>query len=193
MKKILLFIAMALACGCFAENLLQNPAFTELDENGHPVGWVVSHPNHLRNHRARVTVEEDVNPTVRYLRIDKLSGPVPMQAGDQEVAVPPGATALRIRAKMRGHGLRQGEENWQMAGIGLTFLFADGTSLPGNMGLWIRLPEGSSDWKEYETVIPVRNQAPRASLSIVPHGWAGMLDVQWVEMQAVMEEPGDNP
>lgn len=173
-----------------AENLLKNSAFTELDEHGHPEGWIISNPVHLERHSAKVSVEEVVegDQSIRFLRIEKKAPSENLAVGNQEISFPAGTTAIRIRARMRGRDLVAGNENWHVAGVALTYLFEDGTARPGNMDKWIRMPEQDSDWEIYETLIPVRDDATRASLAFVAQGWQGVHDIQLIHAQAIRTE-----
>ena len=173
-----------------AENLLKNSAFTELNEHGHPKEWRISNPVHLERHSAKVSVEEEIreDQTIRFLRIEKKSPSENLAVGDQEIVFPEGTTAIRIRARMRGRDLVAGNVNWHVAGVALTFLFDDGSARPGIMSKWIRMPEMNSDWAVYETVIPVRDDATRASLAFVAQGWKGVHDIHLIHAEAIRNE-----
>lgn len=187
MRNPLIWILLSFSSLIFGENLVKNGEFTEWTEDGHPAVWKVSHPNHLANEVVVVKQGADVDngKVVTFLQVVKNSRTVNVEVGSQEILIPEGTEALRIRAKMRGIGLIEGEQAWQMAGIGVTYFTPSGAAKPGEMGKWIKLPRLDSDWVEYDTVVPVRDASTRASVGFVSQGWSGTLEVQWIRVEAV--------
>lgn len=169
------------------ENLLANSDFSALNEHGQPENWGISHPTHLERNSVAVKMDQErIGGASRpFLTIEKTEGVENVAVGNQDFSFPAGTQAIRIRTRMRGRNLTEGTKFWHVAGIGLTFLFEHDTPKSGDMSKWIKLPAGNSDWTEYESIIPVREGATRASIAIVSQGWTGALDVQWIRAEAV--------
>ena len=164
---------------------LENSAFDQKDEHGHPAGWGVSHPVHLERNHSRVRVIEEEN--LSFMRMQKLEPVENVNFGGQEVDIPEGAVALRVTVRMRGAAVKQGPDNWHFPGVGVTYFLGTDETRPGQMDRWIRLPEGDSGWRVYESDIPVRGNARRASIGIVSQGWTGAADLADIQVQAVFE------
>lgn len=163
---------------------LENHAFQEADEHGHPAGWGVSHPVHLERNDSKVEIVREEN--FSYMRMVKTGPAENVDFGGQEVEIPDGAIALRVTVRMRGFRVAQGPGNWHFPGIGVTYHIGTDEARPGRMDTWIRLPEGDSAWRVYETDVPVRDNAGRASIGIVSQGWTGAADLADIQVQAVM-------
>jgi hypothetical protein len=163
------------------ENLIENGKFEMVDSNGHPQGWTVSHPDYLR--KCETTVEMLAEGDTTFYRVTKHAASSP-ELGSQEITIPPGTGSLLVKIKMRGSGIVRGAERWALPGIAVTYLFEgseDGK--PGSLDKWPVIPVGDSDWQEYEVIIPVRDNAPRASISIIGQGWTGTADFTDVEVE----------
>lgn len=190
MRTLLLTCFLMLSVTASAENLLLNSDFSELNEHGYPAEWGISHPTHLERNAVAVKMDQETTASSPspFLHIEKSEGVENVSVGNQDFSFPAGTKAIRIRTLMRGRKLTMGSKPWHVAGIGLTYLFESDTPKSGDMSRWIQLPLGNSHWIEYETIIPVRDGATRASIAIVSQGWAGELDVQWIRAEALPEE-----
>lgn len=94
---------------------------------------------------------------------------------------------MYLQSRMRARNIKHGEKFWHTPGVGISYLYADGSARSGDMSMWLRVPEGDSGWKIYEATIPVRDNAPIASISVVAQGWSGILDIDWILVRAVPE------
>ena len=186
LPTILAALALAAASAQAIEaenNLITNPKFETADSDGHPEGWHVSHPNYLK--QCQTTVEMTAEGETPFYRVTKAAGSGP-GLGWQEIQIPEGTTALRVAVKMRGQNIVRGAEGWAYPGVSVTYLF-DGSDQgkPGSWDKWPVLPTGSSDWQDYEAIIPVAEGAKRASVGIISQGWTGTADFAEVVVEKV--------
>lgn len=191
MKRILFAVFISSMIGSlFAEErslVLLEENFDVVDGSGHPEGWKVSHPNHMEKNGVRIEMKKikDGGEILSYFNIEKIEATSSVMLGSKEVTVPVGTTFLRITSRIRAFDIVYGDKNWHIPGIGVTYLFEEDEAKPGLMSKWIMLPKGTSLWKEYTTEIPVRENARRASIALVSHGWTGEMDVDWIIVEAV--------
>ncbi len=156
-------------------NLVTNGNFELADANGFPADWTCSHPNHLL--KCETTIELMSEGDVSFLRIVKMAASEP-GVGWQNIKIPEGTAALRIAAKMRGKSIVRGVEEWQVPGVGVTYFYGDEDSAkPGQVGKWLKLPTGDSEWEVYETIIPVRDGATEGRITIIGQFWTGTFDI----------------
>lgn len=163
-------------------NLIVNGNFEKVNRYGHPEGWTVSHPNYLADRSVEVMVLNDGERN--YWRVTK-NNVNHVDLGTQKVDIPEGTKALRIRVRMRGEDIVAGDQHWMLPGVGVSYLYPDGSTRPGVMSKWIYLQSGSSPWIIYDTEIPVRDNAPQASISLSGHGWTGTAEFADVTVEAV--------
>jgi hypothetical protein len=189
MKALVTILISALTGLGVNADLVKNFDMAEIGEHGFPAHWRISHPVHLEQNHTRVSREEvteggNVFPVLRVIKTEQINN---VQVGNQEVDIPPGTTAIYIQSRMRARDVQYGDAFWQRPGVGLTFLFEDGSSRSGSLDRWLHVPEGDSGWQIYEVTIPVAEGANRASVSVVAQGWSGILDIDWILVRAVRD------
>ena len=181
-----LLTAITLACTPFvvfsADNLVVNGDFEKVNREGLPVGWEISHFNYLDQNNTRVLLMNDGD--FNYLHVRKNSSAT-VNLGTQVVDLPDGATSLQMRIRMSGKNVVAGDQHWMVPGLGISFSFPDGSSRPGIMSNWIYLPTGDSPWDEYESVMPIRENAVKATVSIIGHGWTGEANFADIRVEAI--------
>lgn len=166
------------------KNLITNGNFEIADADGRPADWKISHPEHLK--KCETTVEMLTEGDKTFYRVTKNAGSGP-GIGWQKIQLSPNTQSLRVTAKIRGQSIVRGGEGWQMPGIGITYFFddLDENAKPGDVSKWILAPAGDSDWQEYETIIPVRDNAPIANIAMIGEGWTGTADFADIVVEAI--------
>lgn len=162
-------------------NLIENGKFEIANADGHPQGWTVSHPNYLKKCETEVELLSEGDTT--FYRVTKRAASDP-GLGWQEIEIPEGAVSVRLAIRMRGKNIVRGPAGWMYPGLAITYLYEgseDGK--PGSLDKWPVLPPGDSEWEDYEAIIPVRDGARRASISIIGQGWTGTADFTNVEVE----------
>jgi hypothetical protein len=190
MKNIFCLFLLSMLLPLFAEErsvVLVEENFDVADDRGLPKDWNPSHPEYLKSQKVIMEMKriEDPSTPLTCLHIEKADGEGGASLGNKVVEIPPGTTFLRIKARMRGFDVSKGSDWWHLPGIGVTYHISESDAKPGMMNKWILLPEGKSLWKTYETEIPVRDHAPKASVGFISQGWAGKMDVDWIKIEAV--------
>jgi hypothetical protein len=175
--------------------VLIRDGFPEADEHTQPANWGISHPNYLGSNAAEALwVSQTVNEElITVYRMTRRSEEGSAGFGSRKVAFPADTESLQIRVRMRGHNIKIGSVWWHLPGVGCTFHLPDGTTRPGMMSKWIYLPEGDSDWNEYTTLIPVRDNATEADIAFIAQGWTGVAEVERIEVSAVPASPAAQP
>lgn len=190
--SVLLLATLSLSLSAYAQfggaadNLVKNGEFSESDDKQWPLVWSesVSHPAHLQKNETVLRV--DTEGDNQFLHIERMGSPETAVAmGSQTVALPPGAKSLRLAARMRGHDVAAGPDFWMLPGISVTYLFEDGTTKSGDLNKWLLTPRGDSEWTEFETIVPVKDGAPKASIAIIGQGWTGSVDIDDVVVEVV--------
>ena len=156
-------------------NLIKNGNFELMDPDGRPEYWAISHPNHLAKTETEIAVLVEGGKSFYRVTKNAATGP---GLGWQKVQIPTGTQHLRIAVKMRGQSIVRGSEGWNLPGIGVTYFYSDdeNDNKTGDVAKWPLIASGDSEWREYETVIPVRDGAPIASIGIIGAGWTGTAD-----------------
>lgn len=191
LRFLLPFLCTLTACltqlpaqfGGAEHNLIENGNFEIADADGRPIGRTISHPNFLT--QCDTVVEMMAEGDITFYRVTKHSPSSP-EIGCQEIKIPEGTSSLPLAIKMRGENIIKGLEGWALPGLSVTYLFDD--SEEGKAGSWEKwpvLPVGDSDWQEYEAIIPVRDNARRASISLIGNGWTGTADFTDVVVELV--------
>ena len=169
-----------------ADNLIANGTFAEFDDSDQPIDWSekISHPSHLKDTKTQIQVEEDGEES--YLHIERLGSPdVGVALGEQTIEIPEGTESLRLAAKMRGRGIAAGSDFWMVPGISVTYLLEKGETKSGDLNKWLLVPPGDSKWTEYEMIVPVKEGARKANITIIAQGWTGSVDIDDVVVEAI--------
>ena len=164
------------------ENLILNGDFQQINNRGLPEGWHISHPNFLERNDIRVMLLSDGD--LNYLHVEKNSE-THAQLGNQTIDLPEGTSALEVSVQMRGKNVVSGDRDWMVPGIGVTYYLEDDSSMSGDMQRWVFLSTGDSEWFDYSSIIPVRENAVRASIEIIGHGWTGEVDFANIVVEAI--------
>lgn len=164
-------------------NLIENGKFEIAEANGHPQGWIVSHPNFLKQNETEVELLSEGDTT--FYRVTKRAATAP-GIGRQEIDIPENAESLRVAIRMRGKGIVRGQAGWMLPGLAVTYLYeGQEEGKPGSLDKWPVVPPGDSEWEDYEAIIPVRDGARRADISLIGQGWTGTADFTGVEVEIV--------
>lgn len=181
-------VALAIAstaCAQFggdSENLVRNGKFNEVNAENLPEDWEISHPHYLQQRETTVElIHEGEDNALRVVKNAATS----VNIGSQEIQIPENATELRLAIRMRGESVVRGSDFWQLPGLSVSFLFENDVTKPGDMSKWILIPSGDSEWTNYEMIMPVRDNARRASISLIGHNWTGTAEFTDIVVEAI--------
>jgi hypothetical protein len=158
---LLLIVMVALAGSTFAagpENVLPNGSFDTLDDAGNPEGW-------KHNQAGTMAVEDDG----RGGKCVKLTGDGDSFAAvTGELAMQPDWNYLLVTVRMKGEGVKKGENAWDAARLSMQFANAEGAQVGGHFPV-PQLPEGDCPWVQQQVILAVPNGAAKLQL------WPGLL------------------
>jgi len=141
-----------------AKNLVVNGSFEDVDDTGRPVGWSV-----VEKQAVKVVQDEKGN---HYVRITA-TRPWQVPSIQTLLPLPPATQQLRIAARVRVKGLKQGPRDFEDARLSVQFL--DANKKPMHYGP-APVPHGDMDW----TVLSTRCEVPdQARYAIVTVGFGG--------------------
>ena len=166
------------------DNMVKNGNFELMDADGRPEDWNISHPNFLEKNETTVEVLTEEGKT--FYRVTKSAATGP-GLGWQKFDIPAGTENLRIAARIRGRDITRGSEGWNLPGLGMTYFYSDdeNDSKTGDVAKWILIPTGDTEWRDYESIIPVRDGAPIGNIAIIGAGWTGTMDITDIVVEAI--------
>lgn len=147
--------------------------FEKKDENGNPIGWsIVGVPNFS-------VEEEDDNTFLRLVNND----PKYITAFDIYRRLKPGTRQLRIRVKLRGVGIKPGDQPWKTARLGWLFTDDKGNQVGGYPQTADLLQD--TDWAQVEVKTEVPEGATLIKITPILLYATGTFDVDDLKIEAV--------
>ena len=146
--------------------------FEEINANGRAQGWPL-----LGGAQVRIEEEGDNH----FLRLSLPKNGV--ASVDALVTIPPAAKTLRVQARMRVQNIKLGQEVWENARLGLTFLGAGGSKV----GEWPPALEvkQDTDWALLGQTFSVPEGAIFLRLTPQLLNTSGTLDIDDIQIQTV--------
>ena len=129
--KIIFYFYFLLSTALFAQQLVVNPDFSELDEKGKPIGWKCD---------TVVRIIPDADGMNKAVILNAHNAGL-----SQDLNLKPEYAHLELDFWMRTTDVIQGEENWHTARLAMAFYDADGKQVGG----WPRVFgwTGTSEWR----------------------------------------------
>lgn len=164
------------------DNLLKNGDLRQISADNLPEDWEFSHPEYMKQHET--TVEVVSEGAENFLHVVK-QATQNVSVGTQVIEIPENASSLRLAIRMRGQNIVRGVETWELPGLTISFKIDEETVRTGDISRFLLLPVGDSDWNEFESIMPVRDGARQAHVTLNGIGWSGTADFAEISVEAI--------
>ncbi len=182
--SIILALASPLAAqwGGAENNLLKNGDLSQISSQNLPEDWEFSHPNYMKQHETKVDILNEGQGNI--LNVVKQASQN-VSIGTQLIDIPENVASLRLAIRMRGKNIVRGTETWQLPGLTISFKIDEETIRTGDISRFLLLPVGDSDWNEFESIMPVRDGARQAHVTLNGIGWSGTADFADITVEVI--------
>ena len=161
------------------DNLIKNGKFDSINSDALPSVWVgdatfhgISHPNFLKEHDAKVTIEVDNdNPFLRCVKTKSQN----VALGTQIIPLEGKSGTLTVSMRARATNLVVGTEAvWHAPRLNVFFTLADGSRKHNGTPL---IDKNLTDWTTFTGDFPIPEGATKVEIGVQGVGWTGTFDL----------------